>query len=640
MEKSENNEKTDVKDKQSTSKRTLMIIFSILLLLIIGLSIALAFLVVMRNKEVSGDTVMMKNESLKSNDDEVNLEALVGTHTGRMRAKNNETEAVIDYRLVCSHRVLHRSSLLNCNFQQVGCAALKEVNNTDVEEECLMEDMEFTFDLDRDGNFYTNVSELFDPVKLAVALYSKHLRLPGMDGKEVGRIVERNNASYAFVSYDGLLLEVMELPESLLKKSSGRKRTRKTLFAGGNPHDFVGERTRRAVSTGPILKGAFAESFKSMWSGGPYVKVPSVYQKNGREGIVRYDFSLTNFEILLSTLPDIRVTTPSKSSGTCTLNLQADFSQNGQCTNIIQSRVKLYLNARACIWIFCIARVTKDEYVSLDFTPLMEVSASLTTQPGNKLQYSFELERFHSRTNSDIGGINVNINVGKVIGLVLFGPLGILAGFLVDRYFERMAKNIYNDLNAKVPGFIDAKVGALIKKSLPKSGMIQISSVLMSTLQQAISSCNNVNTLTIELSKIGGLLQYVPPPFQPNKITCSGNGRILTVNKKCMHDYGTSGSDDNLEIYCYRGAKRFCLSHELCPWRSHRSNSCAAMFELATCSVSGLNGVSMARTWGVTSTCRQHCRGWWIFRRCSTRCTCSGSTYKNIQCHKGSVRTA
>ena len=102
MEKSENNEKTDVEVKQSASRHSLMIIFSILLLLVIGLSIALPLLVVMWNKNVSGDAVMMKDEPLKSNDDEVNLEALVGTHTGRMRAKDNETEAVIDYQLVCS----------------------------------------------------------------------------------------------------------------------------------------------------------------------------------------------------------------------------------------------------------------------------------------------------------------------------------------------------------------------------------------------------------------------------------------------------------------------------------------------------------------------------------------------------------
>ena len=97
MEKSENNEKTGVEVKQPTSKRNLMIIVSILLLLVIGLSIVLAFLVVMRNTEVSGDAVMNNDESWKSNDDKVNLEASVGTHTGRMRAKNNETEAVIDY---------------------------------------------------------------------------------------------------------------------------------------------------------------------------------------------------------------------------------------------------------------------------------------------------------------------------------------------------------------------------------------------------------------------------------------------------------------------------------------------------------------------------------------------------------------
>ena len=146
--------------------------------------------------------------------------------------------------------------------------------------------MEFTFDLDRDGNFYTNESKLFDPVRLAVALYSKHLKLPAMDRK-VGQIVERNNSGHAFVLYGGLLLEVMELPESLLKKSSGRKTTRKTLATGGNPYDFVGERKWRAVSAGLILNGAFSESFKGMWKGRPYIKMLNVYKKSGHKGIVR-----------------------------------------------------------------------------------------------------------------------------------------------------------------------------------------------------------------------------------------------------------------------------------------------------------------------------------------------------------------
>ena len=495
MEKSENNEKTDVEVKQSTIKRNLMI-FSVLLLLVIGLSIALVFLVVMRNKEVSGGAVMTRDESLKSNDDEVNLEALVGTHTGRMRVKNNETEAVIDYRLVCSHSLPRHRTLVNCNLQQVGCATLKEVNNADDDEECLMEDMEFTFDLDRDGNFYTSGSELFDPVRLAVALYSKHLRLPAMDGK-VGQIVERNNSSHAFVSYGGLLLEVMELPESLLKKSSGRKGMRNTQFAGGNPHDFVDERKRRAVSTGPILKGALAESFKGMWSGGRLVEVPHVYQKSGQYGIVEYDFSLTNFEISLSTLPDIRATALSSTSGTCTLSLQGDFSRNGQYTNVIQSSVKVYLNARACIWFFCFVRVEMDDYLTLNFTPVIEVSATLTTQPGNKLQYSFQLERFDLGANYDIGDIKGNIQVGKVIELVLFRPLGSFAGFLVDRHFEPMAKNILNDLDE-----VSEDINLRVKGLISRSAMIPIPSFLMDALQSAISSCSSVNALTNELSNI------------------------------------------------------------------------------------------------------------------------------------------
>ena len=87
-----------------------------------------------------------------------------------------------------------------------------------------------------------------------------------------------------------------------------------------------------------------------------------------------------------------------------------------------------------------------------------------------------------------------------------------------------------------------------------------------------------------------------------------------------------------------KGAKRFCLTHELCPWRAQRSPACAALFELTTCSPAGLNSAAMATTWGVTSSCRRHCRGRWFWRRCSTKCSCSGSTYKTVQCHKGSVR--
>ena len=132
-----------------------------------------------------------------------------------------------------------------------------------------------------------------------------------------------------------------------------------------NPHDFVDERRRLAASTGPNLKGEFGESFKNIWSGGPYKKVLSIFQIRGREWIVRYDFSWTNFEILISTLSDITATAISKSSNTCTLILQVVFLQNGQYTNVMQSRIKVYLNARTCIYFLCFARVKKDDYVTL-----------------------------------------------------------------------------------------------------------------------------------------------------------------------------------------------------------------------------------------------------------------------------------
>ena len=61
MGKNENNKKIDVEVKQSISKPNLMIYFSIFFLLVIGLSIALAFLVLMENKEINGDAVMMKD---------------------------------------------------------------------------------------------------------------------------------------------------------------------------------------------------------------------------------------------------------------------------------------------------------------------------------------------------------------------------------------------------------------------------------------------------------------------------------------------------------------------------------------------------------------------------------------------------
>ena len=243
-----------------------------------------------------------------------------------------------------------------------------------------MEDIELNFDLDQDGNFYTNDSKLFDPVRLTVAFYSKKLGVLERIEQKVTKLLGETTQVMLLCRTMDFYLGWWNYPKTYWRKVVG-ERGWDTWFC--NPHDFVGERKRLAVSTGPILKGAFGESFKNMWGGGPYMKVLSIYQVRGREWIVRCDFSWTNFEILISTLSDITATAFSKSFDTCTLNLQVVFSQKGQCTNVIQLRIKVYLNARACICFFCFAKVKKDDYVMLHFTPFMEVSSTLTTQPGN-----------------------------------------------------------------------------------------------------------------------------------------------------------------------------------------------------------------------------------------------------------------
>ena len=40
-----------------------------------------------------------------------------------------------------------------------------------------------------------------------------------------------------------------------------------------------------------------------------------------------------------------------------------------------------------------------------------------------------------------------------------------------------------------------------------------------------------------------------------------------------MDDGGANAIDDNLEVYCYKGVTRFCLSGESCPWRNRNPRS-------------------------------------------------------------------
>lgn len=65
---------------------------------------------------------------------------------------------------------------------------------------------------------------------------------------------------------------------------------------------------------------------------------------------------------------------------------------------------------------------------------------------------------------------------------------------------------------------------------------------------------------------------------------CTGGpGLILTVPDACVDDYGSSSSGDSLEVYCFAGIVRFCLSGEACPWRGATSAS-----DSKNCVTSGL----------------------------------------------------
>jgi len=76
-------------------------------------------------------------------------------------------------------------------------------------------------------------------------------------------------------------------------------------------------------------------------------------------------------------------------------------------------------------------------------------------------------------------------------------------------------------------------------------------------------------------------------------LNCDGDGLIHTVPDGCMHDGGANAGGDSLEVYCYWGIARFCLSGESCQWRSGQP----ANDDGTTCERAGLGGDYMANAW-------------------------------------------
>lgn len=631
------------------SKRMKWIIITVAVAVLV--IVALAFVVFIsltlpRNTSADISSTVSRDSETK----EVDVVSLVGFHVGRMIARGNTTEgpqkAVIDYQLQCKERADLNESLIRCDFTQIGCTMVMQNNFT--EEDCIMEDVMFSFEVDEDGEIFTNETDVLDPARLALALYTKHLRARDCTGEAQQLAVNKTNSTHASISFSGLTLEVTELPANAFSKhyqqsKRSKRNTQSKAFFEKDSRKAHGVRRRRGASSDSILGGAFGQTLKNSWKGGPYIKVPQLFSKSKSPWLgFRYDVRVSNFEALLSTLPDIHVTAivPPVSSvfqDGYKVKLEADFSLNQQCSDVVQSRMYLYLRARACIWFWCFVNLRKEGHVSLHFTPVFEITVTLKPQ-GADLHYSFALTHLDMGTNANIGSPDsVSSNLGMVGAL--FGPGGFFVGFLFDRILERIVRGIYSDYVRKVPSMVNDEAKSFIRNLLPSSGVLSGTGagVVAAHMISGLYDGASIKLLTLEMSNINGLLANAPPQFQPNKIPCSGQGLIQTIHDGCMNDYGATASGDSLEIYCFGGAKRFCLSGELCPWRNQPA-ACSALYELATCSVGGLSGQNMANAWGVNYHCKRRCRGWWLWRRCWNDCYCSGSSYRNIDCVAGSVQ--
>lgn len=644
-----------LKSSRLMSKRMKWIIIAIVVAVLVALAFSVVFIRLKTQRKTSSSAPDTSSTVPRdSHAKEVDVVSLVGFHVGRMIARGNTTEgpqkAVIVYQLQCKEHAERNESLVRCDFTQIGCTVVMQNNGT--EEDCLMEDVMFSFEVDEDGEIFTNETDVLDPARLALALYTKHLRARDCNGEAQRHAVNKTNSTHASISFSGLTLEVTELPANASSKHYHQsRRSRRNV----QPNAFFAKdsrktlRARRRRDSDSIIGGAFGQALKNSWKGGPYIKVPNLFSESKSRwlGSVRYDVCVSNFEALLSTLPDIHVTAIvppviSVSQDGYKVKLEADFSLNQQCSDVVQSRVYVYFHVRACIWFWCFLNVKKADYVSLHLTPVVEITVTLkpkVTGERSDLQYSFAVTHLDMGTNADIGGLD---SVSSDIGLIgaLFGPGGLLIGFLFDRLLESVIRHIYSNLAVLVPGIVNNQASTFIGNLLPRPGVISRAgaAVVAAHMIAGLYGPSSIKLLTLELSNINGPLANAPPPFQPNKISCSGQGLIETIHDGCMNDYGLTMAGDSLEIYCFGGAKRFCLSKELCPWRNQPTAACSALYELATCSVSGLSGQNMANAWGVNYHCNRRCRGWWLWRRCWNDCYCSGSSYTDINCVEGSVQ--
>ena len=321
------------------SKRMKWTIIAVVVAVLIALAFSVVFIRLMPHRDTSAD--MSSTVSRDSDAKEVNMVSLVCFHVGRMIARGNTTEgsqkAVIDYQLHCKKHAELNESFVRCDFTQIGCTIVMQDNLT--EDDCMMEDVMFSFEVDEDGEIFTNETDVLDSARLALALYTKHLRARDCNGEAQRHAVNKTNSTHARISLIGLTLEVTELPANNFSKHYQQsKRSKRNIqsdaFVEKVSRKTHGFRRRRDTSSDSILGGAFGETLKNSWKGGPYIKVRQLFSESKSPLLgLRYDAHVSNFEALFSTLPDIHVTAivPPVSSvflDGYKIELEADFSLN------------------------------------------------------------------------------------------------------------------------------------------------------------------------------------------------------------------------------------------------------------------------------------------------------------------------
>lgn len=158
-----------LKSNKLMSKRMKWIIIAVIVAALIALALSVVFVGLKPHRNTSADS---STASRESDIKEVDVVSLVGFHVGRMIARGNTTEgpqkAVIDYELQCKEHAELNESLVRCDFTQIGCTMVMQDNVT--EEDCIMEDVMFSFEVDEDGEIFTNETNVLDPARLALAL--------------------------------------------------------------------------------------------------------------------------------------------------------------------------------------------------------------------------------------------------------------------------------------------------------------------------------------------------------------------------------------------------------------------------------------------------------------------------------------